>query len=194
MDQAIQSRLHGFPTVASALWDLCDFELVKADNPDWFALATGDPFHVVARDGTGGRFCTVEPAGNHVGALLYVSSEGEAGTIAPSLADGLATMVALPYWRDCLKFSGGGDLRQMQRAQVRCEADLRRKRPNVDAVRHDLFHALGLAPPVSPLETLHRAVAQGKEIVVGTTDGSLLSSLFNTFTVDHNPLWRRPAP
>jgi hypothetical protein len=194
LDQPIQSSLHECPTVASALWDWCDFEMVEVDNPDWFALATGDPFHVIARDGAGGRFCIVEQAGSHVGALLYVSSEGEAGTIAPSLADGLAIMVALPYWRDCLKFSAGGDLKQMQRAQVRCEADLRRKRPNVDAIRHDLYQALGLALPVSPLETLHRAVAQGKVMVVGTTDGSPFSSLFNSFTVDHNPLWRRLSP
>src|SRR5262249_41274640 len=39
---------------------------------------------------------------------------GEAGALAGSLAAGVALMVALPYWRDCLKFSGGGSLDEMR--------------------------------------------------------------------------------
>jgi hypothetical protein len=45
--------------------------------------------------------------------ILYVTSEGQAGTIAPHLTALLGTFVGAPYWQDLLKFSGGGDLGEM---------------------------------------------------------------------------------
>jgi hypothetical protein len=48
---------------------------------------------------------------------VYASSEGQAGLLASNLAEGLAIVVWLPYWRDRLKLSGGGQLDEMRRAE-----------------------------------------------------------------------------
>ena len=45
--------------------------------------------------------------------ILYVTSEGQAGKVASNLSEWLAIVVAVPYWQDLLKFSGGGDLAEM---------------------------------------------------------------------------------
>jgi hypothetical protein len=37
-------------------------------------------------------------------------------------------LIALPYWRECLKFSGGGNIGERKKAHARLEADLRQRR------------------------------------------------------------------
>src|SRR4051794_13606612 len=104
----ILQHIRASQTTADLLWDVCDFGLLDEDVPGWFALESGEPFQVIARDGTGGRFCLCGAGEAQSRRLFYVSSEGQAGTIARSLEEGLQMMISLPYWRDCLKFSGGG--------------------------------------------------------------------------------------
>jgi hypothetical protein len=180
MREKILRRLRDSQNVADSFWALCDFALLDEDTPGWFALKSGEPFRVIARDGAGGRFCLYRPAGKRSKALLYVSSEGQAGTIAQSLAEGVQMLVALPHWQDCLKFSGGGDLRKMQEAQAWLEADLRRRQPDIGAVRQALYQTFELAAPPSPLESLRRAIAEGTAVVVATRDGSEFESLWGT--------------
>jgi hypothetical protein len=159
-------------------------------DPSTFSAGTCEPLQIIAGDGAGGRFCLCDRAGDDGRALLYVTSEGQAGTIAPNLAEGMQMMIALPYWRDCLHFSGGGDLDQMRRAQAILERDLRRTRPGIDALRQELYLGLGLDEPVSPLEGLHRAVREGtSRRVITLSDGWVLESLFNTFVIEDNPNW-----
>jgi hypothetical protein len=187
MDEPILDRLRKSPNVAAVLGDLGDFRVLDERQPGWFALASGEPLRVVGRDGAGGRFCLHQPPSGEA-ALLYVSSEGEAGVIAGSLADGVAVMVALPYWRDCLKFSAGGRLDEMRRAQAQFEAELRARRPDIDEVRGLLFRALGVTAPDTPLEALHAAVSgSGSREVVATCDRNPFASLFNTFAVPSRP-------
>jgi hypothetical protein len=179
MTDPILKLLRRSATTAARLWDLCDFELVEEDAPGWFALASGETPRVIGRDGTGGRFF-LHRAACGPEALWYVSSEGQAGVIADSLPAGVQMMVALPYWRDCLKFSGGGDLAQMRKAQAYLEADLLKRRTDLDALRRKLYRAFYLDPPAA--EALHRAVAAGADThVVAASDGNPFESLFNTF-------------
>jgi hypothetical protein len=187
MDEPILDRLRKSPNVAALLDNLCDFRVLDEPQPDWFALASGEPLRVIGRDGTGGRFCLHQSPDSGV-ALLYVSSEGEAGVIAGSLADGLAVMVALPYWRDCLKFSAGGRIDQMRRAQTQFDAQLRARQPDLDEIRGLLFRSLAVTAPVAPLESLHAAVSgSGSRQVVATRDRNPFASLFNTFAVPSRP-------
>jgi hypothetical protein len=177
-------------SVSRRFWDLCDFAPLDEEDPGWFSLESGEPVRVIGRDGAGGRFCLYDLSGDPGEALLFVSSEGQAGTIAYSLAEGVQTMIALPYWQDCLHFSGGGDIREMRKAQSRLEADLRLRLPEIEKVRRELYQAFNLAVPVAPLESLHRAVAEAQAKVVATKDGWVFNGLFNKFVVESNPRWR----
>jgi hypothetical protein len=180
------------PATSKLFWELCDFDVLEEDAPDWFALESGDRLRVVGRDACGGRFCLFPVAEDDAGRLLYIDSEGSAGVIATSLSEGIRMMIALPYWRDCLKFSGGGALGEMQKAQTCLEEDLRQRRPGIDNDRKALYREFGLAAPDNPLETLHRTLAASTETrVVATRDGCPFTSLFNTFVVDDCPTWRR---
>jgi len=187
MDEPILDRFRKIPNVAAILDNLCDFQLLDEPQPGWFALTSGEPLRVVGRDGAGGRFCLHQPA-NGATALLYISSEGEAGVIAGSLAAGIAMMVALPYWRDCLKFSAGGRFEEMRRAQAQFEAELRARWSNIDEVRSLLFRAFAITAPDAPLEALHAAVSEsGSRQVVAPRDRNPFASLFNTFAVPRRP-------
>jgi hypothetical protein len=103
-------------------------------------------------------------------------------------------MVALPYWRDCLKFSAGGKVDQMRKAHGHFEAQLCQRRPDIESVRQELYRGLGLGAPASPLEALHRAVTEGATTkVVAPSDGNPFQSLFNEFVVPDNPLLAAPG-
>jgi hypothetical protein len=78
-----------------------EFDVGRREPRDEPRLASGAPLHAIAGDFTGGMFylCGDEPSTQPV---LYASSEGEAGVIAPSLPEALAVLIGLPHWRDCL--------------------------------------------------------------------------------------------
>jgi hypothetical protein len=165
-------------------WGLCEFGVLEEDIPDWFSLASGESVQVVGKDAGGGRFCLCPSSRDFKGRLLYVDSEGQAGVIARTLAEGIRMTVALPYWRDCLKFSGSGSLSEMGKAQARAEARLERVQPDVAAKRAEMLNAFKLAPLADPLEALHTAIVEGADTrVIATYDGSHYASLFNSFVV-----------
>ena len=96
---------------------------------------------------------------------------------AASLAEGIPMMIALPYWRDCLKFSRG-NLDEMRKVQARQEVDLRNRRYDLDSVRRKLYRAFGLVAPADPVASLHRAVTQGASTnVVSPKDGTPFEAL-----------------
>jgi hypothetical protein len=181
MSEEILRRIRDpkYPSITASWLFLCDFELIEEDPPGWFDLASGEPYRIIARDAAGGRFCLSGAADGRPQRFLYVSSEGEAGTIASSLAEGMQLMIALPYWRDCLKFSGGGQVQEMHRAQAYFEKQLRREHDVRN--RYVLYEQFDLTAPLSPLESLHRAIAEGTAIFVSPKDGTRFESLFNTF-------------
>jgi hypothetical protein len=124
--------------------------------------------------------------------MLYASSEGQAGIIGRSLQEGLSIIVDLPYWHDCLKFSGRGQIAEMQRVVPLAESDLLADRPQIASSRQALRTLLGLSQLPDSVGALHSAVTElSPHYSVCGPDGWAFESLFNRFTVTSNPEWRR---
>jgi hypothetical protein len=124
--------------------------------------------------------------------LLFVSSEGRAGIIGKNLMEGLSIVVAMPYWEECLKFSGGGQLSEMRRAVSFLEADYLRDEPNLNTIRQTLHKHLALENITDPTLSLYTAVKEHSSLFPAfANDNSKFDSLFNKFTVEANAVWRR---
>jgi len=185
MDRSILDRIRKSESVQELLWDLCEFEVVEETGLyDWFAEECAEPLEIFARDGDGGFFAWRQQSSEGEPKLLYVTSEGSAGAIGMDLQEALQMMIALPYWRDCLKFSGGGSFDEMKRAAESFEEELRDEWPNIQSLRKKLFKALSIPAPNEPLEKLHSRVTRYSDRELSMREGYEVESLFNTFTVD----------
>ena len=123
--------------------------------------------------------------------LLYVCHEGQAGVIAASFAEAIRLMIAAPYWRDLLKFSGSGDLANMLRAEPLLERELTEDEPQIEAVRAELESLMGVERLQNPVHVLHQnVIAFQASLRVISTDGEVFDSLFNSFVPEDNPAWR----
>ena len=190
MQNALLDTLLADDEIRTALaWPL-DFDLaVKADDANWFTLDPAAETRAVARHGTGGLFL-LYASRQHV---LHVTSEGQAGLIARDLDEALWLIAEHPYWRDLLKFSGGGQLHEMRRAVPHLERELQEDFPEVNEVRALLKHRLAPDARRDAIAALHESVSRSEQVVrVAGPDGGRFKSLFNTFTVESNPMWRRP--
>lgn len=101
-------------------------------------------------------------------------------------------MLALPTWRDCLHFSGGGKIEEMRKAEVLSARDFEARHPDANANRLILSKALGLAPMVTPVDSLHRIVSDGTKVkVIATIDGSAYEGLFGNVNADACLSWKQ---
>ncbi|MFL5084348.1 MAG: hypothetical protein ACJ8FP_05980 [Xanthobacteraceae bacterium] len=174
--------------VREQLGATCDFDVGGAGRQIGFTVEGADEVAVVARDGGGGVFAVVAPSPR----VLFVSAEGQAGIVARDL-DALVTLVVLcPYWRDVLKFSGGGRLEEMRRAAPLLENVWLDEEEDFADSREFLTAELGLSEPDDLVGTLHRMVSQS-HVAVRAADGTAADSLFGRFTIDDNPLLKALA-
>jgi hypothetical protein len=157
-----------------------------------FRLGADDTFELIATDASGGEFAICQSSKASGRPLLYVSSEGQAGIVACSLEEWLSTMVAIPHWHDCLKFSGGGKLDEMRRVFPFSEAEALQDSPQLESIRKKLRARLELPILTDPVHSLFAAITELSPIfsVLGS-DGTPFDGLFNKFTVLSNPTWRR---
>lgn len=169
------------------------FEPVPPSTPSsLFQFGDGTSFELVGIDGAGGEFALCESRSLPARPLLYASSEGQAGILARSLESGLSILVDLPYWHDCLKFSGGGLLAEMRRVVPLSESDLIAENPQIVSSRGAVRTVLGLAQIPDSVQALHAALTELSPLyLVFGPDGSQFDPLFNTFTVSSNPEWRK---
>jgi hypothetical protein len=157
-----------------------------------FHLADDASFELIGSDASGGEFVLCASGQLPRRPLLFVSSEGQAGVIGRNLEEGLSTIIAIPFWMDCLKFSGGGQLVEMRRVIPLSEAEMLEDSPRFDSSRQVLKTRLELQPLIDPVQTLHKAVTELSPLFPAYgSDGSQFRTLFNTFTVMSNPQWRR---
>jgi len=183
-------------SLGELLWEVCEFHVARADHGEPVRLSSGQPLQGIAGDFTGGTFFLCgEP--HPIRPFLYASSEGQAGLIGHSLAEALEIMIGLPYWRDCLKFSGDGDLTTMRSAADFLQSDALTEQPEIASQRAQLSTALSLdQPPVSLLlDRLREAVAEtASDVLLATETGEEYETLFGPWLPSRNPLWNRPQP
>lgn len=170
-----------------------DFSPATSSTPSsLFQFRDATSYELVGTDAADGEFVLCESRALATRPLLYASSEGQAGVIAVSLQDGISIIVDLPYWHDCLKFSGRGQLAEMQRVVPLAESDLLAERPQIASSRQALRTLLGLSQLPEPIRVLHSAVTElSAHYAVCGPDGWPFESLFNKFTVTSNREWRR---
>ena len=157
-----------------------------------FNLGDGTIFELVGKDVSGGEFALCERRDLPTRPFLYVSSEGQAGVLACSLERGLSVMIDLPYWYDCLKFSGNGQLSEMRRVVPLSEGDFVAKTPDIDFKRKALREHFGISPIPDAILELHSSVTKLSSLYPAFgPDGWVFGTLFGKFTVMSNGVWRR---
>jgi hypothetical protein len=153
-------------------------------EPVWFSVDGAESIELIGENGAGGAFVRLEGSPR----VLYVSSEGEAGIIAANLDAFVRLIVACPYWRDLLTFSGNGNLDEMRRAAPVLDGATLDEEDDLDEARAFLIAELGLEPD-DPVGALHRAVSTS-DVVVRAPDGTPCAPLaFGRSTIDENPMF-----
>jgi len=176
------------PDVVALLGWPFDFELDAklADRAPDFTVAGNSTVEIIARDGSDNSFALVGEPGDTSRPLLFVDHEASAGVIGRSLEEGLQIIVALPYWRDLLKFSGGQDLEEMRRSQTVFEEDFEDhvdlgEHFDLEEARARIRSALALAPLADPVATLHANVGSFEDrFRVTFNEGDTCESLFGS--------------
>ncbi len=134
------------------------FDVTRGHRGDDAAVSSGCPLDSIAGDFSGGTFylCGDPGSGRPV---LYASSDGQAGLIAESFRQALELIVGLPVWAECLGFSGGGDLENMNTAAGYALRDWTERKPEVDRHRAEVAQALSIniMPPEVLVVRLHAA-------------------------------------
>ena len=157
-----------------------DFDIDRASRDySWIRLTPEHRFLVIAGESTGGAFLAYGDGEFDQMPILYVTSEGQAGKVASNLTEWLAIVVAVPYWQDLLKFSGGGDLAEMRRTAELVSGRYAEEEIANSARRH-LMKVLAMQEILDPIEVFHRNVA-ATDCTVVAEDGWRYESLFNKF-------------
>ncbi|MGI5238908.1 hypothetical protein [Dactylosporangium sp. CA-139066] len=194
-DAVVLQLLAETPDLSGILRELIDFEVEELAYAGAFAarLSSGESLQAIAVDGTGGRYFLVgapAPARR----VLFATSEGSAGLIGPSLAGALATMVAVPHWRDLLGFSGGGRLDEMRRTLAWLADGEQRRHPDLGELQIALATGLGLVLPDDPVLALWEAVSAADpdvDFIDDDDEATPWDSLFGVWTIER--LMPRPG-
>jgi len=176
-------------TVEDLDWPF-DFSLERADDDtEWIQLAPQQPFTVIAGEGTGGVFLAYGDGILESLPILHGTSEGQAGRVASNLTEWLAILMAVPYWRDLLKFSAGGQLDEMRKTAIFMEIEYADDFADLPVARQRIMDILPIPTLDDPIKVLHDNVNATDCVLVADGDNKYVS-LFNTFKSSDNPHWR----
>jgi len=167
-----------------------DFEVIKWPEDPAGRFYRIDPSlepRQIAIDGAGSEFFFCRPNES----VLYVNENAMAGILGTSLAEWLGILVALPYWYDVLKFSGGGRLEEMRRAADRFERSSETESKRLAGVRCAIRGMLALNDLDDPVQLLWRNILASEPVLPLITgrENRPLDNMFNRFTIDQ---MRRP--
>lgn len=128
------------PDLAGLAAGSFDFDLDRAGHGEEVRLASGAPLTAVAGDDTGGTYFACGD-----GAVLYASSEGEAGLIGAGMDEALEILIGLPGWRDYTDLDPAADDEALEAVFNETEDEIRDSYgPGLDAERSTLLSGLGL--------------------------------------------------
>ncbi len=184
------NQISSYPEIIEILDWPFDFNLLgRISEFDWFRLKNGQKHKNIATDGAGNVFAFY---GNSLDApILYVCHEGQSGIIALNLYEAIQIFISAPYWRDLLKFSGNGILNEMKRAVPLLEQKLHEDFPELNEQKEKVINTLKVDMLLDPVTKLHTNVKNNEiEGIVVTDENYEFEPLFNTFTVDDNPMWQ----
>jgi hypothetical protein len=190
METAVLREARGDPSVARALEAVFDFRLsTEPLATDWFTILAAETFLPIAEAASEDVYLLGEASGR----VVFVTTDGQAGVVARSIEDLLELMVTHPFWRDLLKFSGGGQLVEMRRAATFLDKEFHEVGQAAEEDRHLISlisKRLCVSPNERAVELLHEAVSSGgADVKVKAVDGTEFVSLFNHFTVESNRQW-----
>ncbi|MFF0561673.1 hypothetical protein [Streptomyces sp. NPDC004266] len=167
------------------------FDIHRKHNGDGLKLASGAPLEAIAGESAGGAYFLL-PERNGRRPVVFASSEGDGGLLADDLTDALEIIIGLE-WRDCLTFSGGGDVEVMQISAQHLARSRDKYNPNIDSEAAQVAAALSLRmPPVADLVIrLHAAASKTEpDYVVTDDEGQEFDPPFGTHVEPRHGGWR----
>lgn len=180
--------LQGSRSIIDDLAEAFHFDIDRASRDySWIKLTPEHRFLVIGGESTGGAFLSYGSGDFDQMPILYVTSEGSAGKVASNLSEFLGIIIALPYWEDLLKFSGGGDLVEMRKT-AELAFENYEEEEIVTSARMRLMKVLDIQEISDPIGLLHRNV-HTTDCTVVAEDGWRYEVLFNKFTSDDIRRW-----
>ncbi|MFJ6945026.1 hypothetical protein ACISU4_10295 [Streptomyces wuyuanensis] len=179
------------PDVRGLLRASFEFDVERSECGDGLGLASGASLEPIAGDFTGGAYLRCAEEGGRR-PVVFASSDGVSGLIADDLAGALEIIVGL-QWRDCLSFSGGGDLEVMLASAQHLERYLVRDNPEIAEERARVASALSLrvVPVPDLVARLHEAASRTEpHYVVATDDGDAYDGVFGEYAEPRLGGWR----
>jgi hypothetical protein len=98
--------------------------------------------------------------------------------------------VFYPFWKDILKFSGGGQTSEMEKVLPLLTKEYLKEIPELEELKTLISSLLSISKINDPVRMLYYAVTSHPNIIVTSSEGDVFQSLFNSFVVSDNPLWR----
>ncbi|MEU5894356.1 hypothetical protein ABZ835_47410 [Streptomyces sp. NPDC047461] len=167
------------------------FDIHRKHYGEGFRLASGAPLEVIAGESAGGAyFLCAEQNGRRP--VVFASSEGQGGLLADDLAEALEIIIGLE-WRDCLTFSGGGDVEIMQISAQHLERSRGKHNAGIGYEAAQVAAALSLRTvPVADLVVrLHAAASKTEpDYVVIYDDGQEFDPPFGEYVEPRHGGWR----
>jgi hypothetical protein len=167
------------------------FDIHRKHYGEGFRLASGAPLEVIAGESAGGAyFLCAEQNGRRP--VVFASSEGEGGLLADDLADALEIIIGLE-WRDCLTFSGGGDVAIMQISARHLERSRAKHNPDIDneAAQVAAVLSLRIMPAADLVIRLHTAASKTEpDYIVTDDDGQAFDPPFGENVEPRHGGWR----
>lgn len=170
-------------------FEICEPFLLANDWP----ISCSKELIAIAEDGSGGAYALLNTDNLNNSPVIFVSSEGQTGKVADSPDEFISLIIALPFWRDLLKFSASGDIEDMKRVAPLLANDILEDEPNIMEAGKLILNSLELDEHRDPIMYLHKNVASEHEVIIQAEDGSPYGSLFNSFSFEDYKKWNHPV-
>jgi hypothetical protein len=167
-----------------------DFEIIEPNsNTKEYFFKMNEKVIVIAKDASGGIFVLVDEELKNK-PIIYISSDGEAGKVGENFEEFFALMITCPNWQDLLKFSGNGQVSEMIKAYSFLKNETLEDYPEIETITDKIISELSINKISNPVETLYKSMVSDPQFSVFSLEGDEFDSLFNSFVVTDNPLWK----